>query len=276
MGWIKLWRELIKKPIWRKSSPEHCKILITILVMVNYDENEWEWEGKKFMVQPGQMITSIESIRKKADKGISTRNVRSALERFQKLGFLTSKASNQGRLITILNWDSYQGDDRETDNQNDKRVTNDRQTGDKRPTNGAAPIKEVKKVKKDKKGKKKSSSAKPKGDSRIKDLIDYYFDEHKRVFDEPYTITGGKDSMAIKRLLSNHDPEMIKILMTRFLESDDDWLDKVGRTISIFQTRFMAMLQANRKPKPTHRKYSKALEDSMAAGKALLERKGKL
>lgn len=154
MGWIKLWRELIKKPIWKKSSPEHCKILITILVMVNYEENEWEWEGKKFMIQPGQMITSLESIRKKADKGISTRNVRSALERFQNLGFLTSKTTNQGRLITVLNWDTYQGDDREADNQDDKRPTSDRQTTDKRPTSEASPIKEVKKVKKDKKVKK--------------------------------------------------------------------------------------------------------------------------
>lgn len=150
MGWIKLWRELKDKPIWKQSTPEQCKVLVTILMMVNYKSEEWEWKGKKFMVEAGQMITSLDSIQKQCKKGVSIRNVRTALVRFENLGFLTNESTKQGRLISILNWHSYQSTDKETDKAPDNQLTNDRQTTDKRLT----PIKEVKKDKNDKNGKK--------------------------------------------------------------------------------------------------------------------------
>lgn len=108
VGYIHLWRELLKKPIWLKSTPEQRSVLIAILLMANFDENEWEWKGEKFKVDPGQFITSLESIRKKSGKGISTQNVRSSLKRFEKLEFLTNKSTKQGRLISIINWPDYQ------------------------------------------------------------------------------------------------------------------------------------------------------------------------
>jgi len=108
IGYIHLWRRLLKKPIWLKSTPEQRSVLITILLMANFYENEWEWKGEKFQVTPGQFITSLESIRKHAGQGISTQNVRSSLKRFEKLEFLTNKSTKQGRLISIINWGDYQ------------------------------------------------------------------------------------------------------------------------------------------------------------------------
>jgi len=99
---------LIKKPIWLNSTPEHKSILITLLLLANHDFAEWEWMGKKFKICPGQLVTSLESIRKKTGRGISIQNVRSCLKRLQKLDFVTDKATKAGRLITIINWDSYQ------------------------------------------------------------------------------------------------------------------------------------------------------------------------
>jgi len=96
------------KPIWIKSTPEQKSILITLLLMANHEISEWEWMGEKFNVEPGQFVTSIESIRMQSGKGISIQNIRGALVRFEKLEFLTNKATKTGRLITIVNWDSYQ------------------------------------------------------------------------------------------------------------------------------------------------------------------------
>jgi uncharacterized phage protein (TIGR02220 family) len=107
-GYIKLYRVLIDKPIWLNSTPEHKSILITLLLMANHKNKQWEWGGEQFKVAPGQFITSLESIRQKAGKGISIQNIRSSLIRFEKLQFATSKATKRGRLITIINWDSYQ------------------------------------------------------------------------------------------------------------------------------------------------------------------------
>lgn len=130
-GWVKLHRILLDKPIWQKSTPEQKVILITLLMMANHRENEWEWQGEKFKVKPGQMVTSLDSIKKECGKGISIRNIRTALNRFQKYEFLTNKSTKTGRLITIINWELYQGNDDNPDKEDDKDLTKTRQRPDK-------------------------------------------------------------------------------------------------------------------------------------------------
>lgn len=120
-GWIKLHRCLKEKAIWQNSSPEHKTILITLLMMANHEEKQWEWNGGKFVVKPGQFVTSLESIRKKAGKGISIKNIRSALKRFEKLEFLANETAKAGRLITIVNWGVYQGEEKKGAKQRAKR-----------------------------------------------------------------------------------------------------------------------------------------------------------
>ena len=61
-GYIKLYRELKKKAIWKTSTNEQKVILITLLLMVNWEEVEWEWKGEEYICKPGQMITSIKNI----------------------------------------------------------------------------------------------------------------------------------------------------------------------------------------------------------------------
>jgi hypothetical protein len=81
-------------------------------MMVNHDKNEWEWQGNKFNVMPGQMITSLESIVIEAGKGITIQNVRTALIKFEKYRFLTNQSTKTGRLITIENWGLYQSNEK--------------------------------------------------------------------------------------------------------------------------------------------------------------------
>lgn len=148
-GWLKLYRELIKKPIWKLSTPEQKSILVTLLCMVNHEEKEWEWQGKKYVCQPGQVITSLDKIVKEAGKGISIQNVRTSLVRFEKLGFLTNQSTRESRLVTILNWELYQSQDISltkkltdgsqrgnkgvTTNKNDKNDKNDKEVYNKSP-----------------------------------------------------------------------------------------------------------------------------------------------
>lgn len=107
-GWIKIYRVLIEKAIWKCSSPEQKVILITLLLMANHKPEEWEWKGKKFICYPGQFITSLKSIKKVAGKGISIQAIRTSLQRFEKYEFLTNESTKTGRLITIINWELYQ------------------------------------------------------------------------------------------------------------------------------------------------------------------------
>src|SRR5690625_3339037 len=92
-GWVKLHRELMDKPIWEGSTPEQKVILITLLTMANHKEKEWEFKGERYLAKPGQFVTSLGSIVKKAGNGISIRNVRTAIDRFEKYGFLTNEST---------------------------------------------------------------------------------------------------------------------------------------------------------------------------------------
>ncbi len=130
VGYFKIWRELLAKPIWLNSSPEQKIILITLLAMANFRQNQWEWKGQKYECQPGQFITSLDKIVDECGKGVSVRNVRTALERFEKLEFLTSESTKTGRLITIVNWAIYQEDAEKPT----KPLTKTRQRPDKDPT----------------------------------------------------------------------------------------------------------------------------------------------
>lgn len=133
-GWIKLHRELLDKSIWTCSTPVQKVILITLLMMANHEGREWEFKGKRIKLQPGQFVTSLPSIAKLAGDGVSIRNIRTALKRFEEYEFLTDESTANGRLITICNWEHYQRGIEESDRLTDRQVTDDRQTGDRRVT----------------------------------------------------------------------------------------------------------------------------------------------
>ena len=116
---------MLDKPIWNRSTHEQRLILITILLLANHKEEEWEWNGQRFKCHPGQFVTSLPSLASKAD--CSIQNIRTALKRFKKYEFLTDQPTPTGRLITVVNWDKYQAkDDDLTDQSTDSQQTPNR------------------------------------------------------------------------------------------------------------------------------------------------------
>lgn len=133
-GWIKLHRQLTEKAIWLESTPEQKTILITLLMMANHEQKEWEWKGEKFKAEPGQFVTSLESIVKKCGNGVSIQNVRTAIKRFEKYEFLTNQSTNKNRLISIVNWGLYQDKETTTNKQTNKQLTSNQQATNKQLT----------------------------------------------------------------------------------------------------------------------------------------------
>jgi len=128
-GWIKLYRCLLDKAIWQSSTPEQKVVLITLLLMANHEENEWEWQKERFVCQPGQFITSLQTIARKA--GVSIQNVRSSLKKFEKFEFLTNESTKTGRLITIVNWQLYQANEGIPNKEANKALTKHQQSTNK-------------------------------------------------------------------------------------------------------------------------------------------------
>ena len=155
-GYFKLYRELLNKPIWLNSSNEQRVILITLLAMANWKETEWDYYGEKIKLNPGQFIASAPAIKERCNSSeITIMKIRTALERFEKLDFLTvsltGKSTKSGKLITIVNWRFYQSneeeDNRQNNRQNNKEIT-DRQPTDNRHIKEEG--KEYKELKEDK------------------------------------------------------------------------------------------------------------------------------
>ena len=127
-GWIKLHRELLDKPIWIESTYEQRVILITLLLMVNHKPTKWLWKGQLYECQAGQMITSLASIQKKCGKGMTRQKLRTALELFKNLEFLTIEATKRNSCITIVNYKTYQFIDDEINQQANQHLTNSQPT----------------------------------------------------------------------------------------------------------------------------------------------------
>ena len=133
-GWIKLYRELLDKAIWKDSTPEQKTILITLLLMANHTDSEWEWKRERLHCSPGQSRTSLDSIVAFCGKGVSRQNVRTALKKFERYGFLTDESTKTGRLITICNWGLYQSPEDIYNKASLRPLTDDQQTGNRRLT----------------------------------------------------------------------------------------------------------------------------------------------
>ena len=126
-GFICLWRKTKDDPIWFNSTPEQKVIFITLLFMARWKEQKYDIYGDTITLNPGQFITSYSEIKKLTGKGVSMQNVRTGIDRFEKLGFLTRQVTKRGSLVTIVNWRKYQDMDYETNMESNIELTSHQQ-----------------------------------------------------------------------------------------------------------------------------------------------------
>lgn len=128
---IKVYRKLLD---WEWYTDVNTKTLfIHCLLRANWKAGIWH--GVQY--DAGEFITSLPRI--SAETGLSIQQARTALEHLELTGEVTSRITdkvtgkkyNKIRVITINNWDSYQGDNRQdnsqSNRQNRKQLTGDQQ-----------------------------------------------------------------------------------------------------------------------------------------------------
>lgn len=127
-GWIRLHRKILDNPIVCKDS-ETFSIWLYLLLNATHQEVPAIFKGEKITLKKGQLITGILSISKKLL--INKDKVQRTLKCFEIDKQIEQQTSNRNRLITILNWETYQS----SDNQNDKQMINKCETTDKQNDN---------------------------------------------------------------------------------------------------------------------------------------------
>jgi hypothetical protein len=129
-GWIKLHRKIEESSFYLDSRAVH---LWTHLLIKAYKfKGKAIFKGEEITVNPGQFVTGRKKLFK--ETGIDESKIQRVLKLFTKCHMIEQQTSNLSRLITVLNWHEYQGDEQQMNN---KRTTNEQQTN---------TIKESKKV----------------------------------------------------------------------------------------------------------------------------------
>lgn len=127
-GWIKIHRSLLESPVWTSANAEGRVILMTLLLSVTPTPYKSFWNGQEIVVQPGQIITSIEGICARTGLLVTPQNVRTMLRKCKQVGFLTEEVTKTGRLITIVNWGVYQSQGEDSNKDTNRQPTNVQQT----------------------------------------------------------------------------------------------------------------------------------------------------
>lgn len=129
-GWVKLYRKLLENSII--TEPHLLQVFIYCLLRANHATRKILMGGKELILQPGQFVTGrneASSVLKLKGKMWDRKTIL-----LEKLGILTRKVTNQFTIITIVNWNSYQGTNNNDDQVYDQRKTSEGPTDDQQMT----------------------------------------------------------------------------------------------------------------------------------------------
>lgn len=126
-GWIKIHRKLIDWEWYTDSKMVH--LLFHLITKANHKDAKW----RGVSIRRGQLITGLDKL--KTQTGISTQSLRTCLDRLISTGEVTSKSTNKYRVITIVNYDSYQLNDSANKQATSKLTSNQQSTNNQLTAN---------------------------------------------------------------------------------------------------------------------------------------------
>ena len=129
-GWVKLHRQLLD---WEwYSDANTSRVFFHLLLTVNYETKKWRGQT----IERGSRIYGLEQLA--AETGLTISKLRTAINNMKTSGEIANKTTSKGSVITILNYEKYQGID--------KQIANESQTDSKQTLSQIATTKEDKKI----------------------------------------------------------------------------------------------------------------------------------
>jgi hypothetical protein len=111
-GWIKVHRSILDNAVSQRGLFTFG-IFIKLLYMANWKESKIIFGGQKMTLKPGQLVTGLKELSPDRDEDPYLNKVRASLDYLHLCEAIQQVTNNQGRLITICNWDKYQSSDEE-------------------------------------------------------------------------------------------------------------------------------------------------------------------
>ena len=219
-GWIKMHRKIME---WEwYTDPNTARLFLHLILSANHKAGSY----KGIDIDRGQLITGRNKLSERT--GISVRSIRTCLSRLEDTGEISIKPTNKYSLITICNYETYQGDIPLSD----QHLTNKRPSSDQQATT--------------------NKNVKNENNKKIKDIIDFLNLKSGKKFRAGTNTSNlissllekGYSVADIEKVITNkckqwkNDPEMDKYLrpQTLFSEKFDSYLNEGGEKKS-FRSR---------------------------------------
>lgn len=128
-GWIKLHRKTLNNPAVMKDA-DHMAVWVWLLLSVTHKPIKVNFAGKIISLLPGQLTCGRQQIAEESQ--VEESKVERVLNLFKSEQQIEQQTSNKCRLITIKNWEEYQGNEQQNEQQlNNKRTTTEQQLNTK-------------------------------------------------------------------------------------------------------------------------------------------------
>lgn len=206
LGWVKLHRSMLD---WEWYSDVNvCRLFMHFILVANHKDGNW----RGIEIKRGQRLTSLNKL--ESETGLTKSQIRTAIKKLISTNEIAQESHSQHTVFTVVNYDSYQGDDTHIDTP----MTNESHAND-------TPMTPNKNVKNENNENKKNGRFKKPTEE---DLISYFkeycstgnfdisFGEHRRFYDfyESKNWYVGKNKMkdwkaAVRNWLSKHKKEPV-------------------------------------------------------------------
>ena len=149
-GYIKLYRQITDTPVWADS--DKLKLWLMCLMKATHDEKTQVVGNQIIELKAGQFITGRSALSDefnrdvKKDRRVDGLTLFRWLSFFEKMEMLNIKKTNKYSLVTVLNWDKYQGQRTSNEQQlNNKRTSNEQQLNTNKNDKNVKNVKNEKK-----------------------------------------------------------------------------------------------------------------------------------
>ena len=229
-GYIKLYRSMLENPLLTKDS-DYMAIWVYLLLNATHAQITAMFKGEIITLKEGQLITGRKSISKKLN--INETKVQRVLKRLENEQQIEQQTSNRKRLVTVVNFKTYQQSEQQSEQQvNNKRTTSEQQV------NTNKNVKNVKNVKE-----------RDFGDIAYSDIIKYLNNKTEKNF----KATTAKTKELIKARWNEGQrlDDFKKVIDTKTKEwSKDPKMAKYLRPETLFGTKFESYRnEETKKPK---------------------------
>lgn len=120
VGWIKLHRQFLE---WEWYDEPNClRVFLHCLLRANHKDNKYRGD----LIKRGTFVTSLDVLAFELKMG--KQSLRTALGKLKKTGEINTQTNTRGTVVIICNYDTYQGDEEQTNTPANTQVTRDQHT----------------------------------------------------------------------------------------------------------------------------------------------------